>query len=335
MTLQSIADPFSMKQRKIRLLSLSAILVALFLLGGCVTAQPAESTETPLPMEESAVEEPTAEATASESTAATTDSPRILRSSELLGYALYSATGENIGAVNDLVVQLEQGNIPYAVLAIGGFLGIGDELILAPWSHLVIDPSENSIVLSVDPVALEDAPRFQVDDLARVMVDSDWDADIQTFWEREGIDIAPTATPVVAPTDTTTTTNETPETAILVPQGILLSSLLTFNIVDPDGEDLGAIEDLMIDWQQGKMDYMLLSFGGFLGLGDKWFAVPTGVMMMDIADPIFVLDVEPEMLEIAPGLERDNLPNTADENWDQEIRDFWAEWQALKDEINQ
>lgn len=89
------------------------------------------------------------------------------------------------------------------------------------------------------------------------------------------------------------------------------SSICGDKVRNTKGEHLGAIKDLMIDLQTGAVEYAVLSFGGVLGLGDKLFAVPWGAMALDTAEKLFVLDVDKEYLEKAPGFEKDAWPDFA------------------------
>jgi sporulation protein YlmC with PRC-barrel domain len=75
------------------------------------------------------------------------------------------------------------------------------------------------------------------------------------------------------------------------------------------GEDLGKIEEIMIDLPTGRIAYAVLSFGGFMGLGDKLFAVPWAALRIDEGEHEFVLDVERSVLESAPGFDKGNWPD--------------------------
>lgn len=89
------------------------------------------------------------------------------------------------------------------------------------------------------------------------------------------------------------------------------------------GDDLGNVEDLMIDMKSGDVSYAVLSFGGFLGIGDKLFAVPLEAMRVDTDNESFVLDETKERLENAPGFDKDNWPKTANADWDREVRSYY------------
>ena len=77
------------------------------------------------------------------------------------------------------------------------------------------------------------------------------------------------------------------------------------------GENLGSIDEIMIDVAAGRVAYAVLSFGGFLGMGDKLFAVPWQALRIDEGEHEFVLDVSRETLEKAPGFDKNAWPDMA------------------------
>lgn len=101
---------------------------------------------------------------------------------------------------------------------------------------------------------------------------------------------------------------------------VLSAGTLTGDRVrNPAGEDLGKIEEIMIDVQTGRVAYAVLSFGGFLGIGDKLFAVPWQALTLNEADHEFVMNVDKATLENAPGFDKDNWPDMADPNWGSQV----------------
>jgi len=90
------------------------------------------------------------------------------------------------------------------------------------------------------------------------------------------------------------------------------------------GEDLGKIEELMIDIGSGCIGYAVLSFGGFLGMGNKLFAVPWRALQVNVADREFLLDVDRQTLENAPGFDKDNWPDMADPDWGAQIHSHYG-----------
>jgi sporulation protein YlmC with PRC-barrel domain len=90
------------------------------------------------------------------------------------------------------------------------------------------------------------------------------------------------------------------------------------------GEDLGKVEEIMIDLASGRVAYVVLSFGGFLGIGDKLFAVPWQALRIDEGEHEFVLDVDRNTLENAPGFDKDNWPDMADPSFGAAIHQHYG-----------
>jgi sporulation protein YlmC with PRC-barrel domain len=79
------------------------------------------------------------------------------------------------------------------------------------------------------------------------------------------------------------------------------------------GEDLGSIKELMIDATSGRVAYAVLSFGGFLGMGNKLFAIPWDALTFKPDKQVFLLKVDKATLESAPGsFDPNEWPDLAD-----------------------
>ena len=88
------------------------------------------------------------------------------------------------------------------------------------------------------------------------------------------------------------------------------------DVENPQGQNLGDIKDVVIDRASGRIAYAVVSFGGFLGMGEKLFAVPWGAFSQPKADKdTFVLDVDKERLKNAPGFDTHNWPQMASREW--------------------
>ena len=86
-------------------------------------------------------------------------------------------------------------------------------------------------------------------------------------------------------------------------------------VINMAGEHLGKIEDLMIDLENGRVAYAVLSFGGFLGMGNKLFAIPWRAIELKLYEHtlIITLNVDQEVLKKAEGFDKDKLPLTHEE----------------------
>ena len=86
-------------------------------------------------------------------------------------------------------------------------------------------------------------------------------------------------------------------------------------------ETNGQLRRANIENAQG---YAVLSFGGFLGMGEKLFAVPWNALTLDTENKRFVLDAEKDRLKGAPGFAKDHWPNMADQSWANEIHAYYG-----------
>jgi len=102
------------------------------------------------------------------------------------------------------------------------------------------------------------------------------------------------------------------------------STLSGDKVRNSHGEDLGKIEDFMLDMDSGRIAYAVLSFGGILGIGDRLFAVPPEALMLDNEEHCFVLDVDKKALENAPGFDKNEWPDFADPSFGSQIYSYYG-----------
>ncbi len=96
------------------------------------------------------------------------------------------------------------------------------------------------------------------------------------------------------------------------------------DVFNKQDEDLGDIKEIMLDVPTGRVAYAVLSFGGFLGMGNKLFAVPWSALTLDTVNKRFVLDVSKERLKEAPGFDEDNWPDMADRSWVKDVHAYYG-----------
>lgn len=102
------------------------------------------------------------------------------------------------------------------------------------------------------------------------------------------------------------------------------SSLVGDQVVNSAGEDLGKLDELMIDLQTGRIAYAVLSFGGFMGIGNKLFAIPWNRLSVDEVNKRMILDVDRDLLERAPGFDKDNWPDMSDPSFGSQIYSYYG-----------
>ncbi len=97
--------------------------------------------------------------------------------------------------------------------------------------------------------------------------------------------------------------------------------LAQYDVVNKKGDDMGQVQTFVVDMREGLIAFALVSFGGFLGISDKWFALPWGALKWHPETMKFILDMPEEVLKNAPGMDKDK--------WLEEI-DKWQEEKDLE-----
>lgn len=96
---------------------------------------------------------------------------------------------------------------------------------------------------------------------------------------------------------------------------VVKKTILGAKVINTAREDLGTIEDIVIDARDNKVVYAILSFGGLLGVGDKHFAIPWEALSFDASEKIAVLSIDKDRLSNAPGFDKENWPDMGNANW--------------------
>lgn len=104
-------------------------------------------------------------------------------------------------------------------------------------------------------------------------------------------------------------------------QYLTASSIIGDEVYNKNDEYLGTIKDVMIDVSTGNIAYYIVEFGGFLGIGEKFFSIPFRLLEINTGKRLFILDQPKEVLEKAPGFDKDHWPNTNEHSG---YSDYWS-----------
>lgn len=235
--------------------------------------------------------------------------PVAYRFADLKDLNVDNMKGEKLGEIDDIVYDVDNGRIVYGAMSFGGFLGVGDKLFAVPWHAMKPEfdtvNNRHHIVMNADKESLKNAQGFDKNNWPN-MGDEKWVADINKFYPAAaGADVA-------APKATARASN-----------------LVGMNIKNSQGQSLGEVKDVVFDINKGEISYLAVSFGGFLGVGEKLFAVPFKSFdsAKDGNNYHLLLNVEKATLEKAPSFNKDSWPNFADPNW---ARDYDATFGVKK-----
>jgi sporulation protein YlmC with PRC-barrel domain len=102
------------------------------------------------------------------------------------------------------------------------------------------------------------------------------------------------------------------------------STLIGEEVYGNNDEYLGDVKEIMLDMRNGKVGYAVLSFGGFLGLGEKLFAVPWNALKLDTVNKRFTLNADKDRLKDAPGFDKDDWPDMADQSWSSQVHSYYG-----------
>jgi sporulation protein YlmC with PRC-barrel domain len=102
------------------------------------------------------------------------------------------------------------------------------------------------------------------------------------------------------------------------------SSILGTHVVDLHAETLGSIKEIVLDPRTGRVVYVVMSFGGFLGIGEKLFAIPFSSFEFDLTNNQYVLQVPKDKLQRAPGFDAGHWPLISDETWNRDLHTYYG-----------
>ena len=296
-------------------------------------------------------------------TAGVQEAPRqLILASDLQDYNIENAQGDSLGSVNDIVLNLENGQVLLVTLEYGGILGIGDKTFPIPLSAFRFDQETADIPVApaipgavvtdtnaitgtagmtgTDGLMGSDGMTGTMTDTVVVGTRLILDIPEETFENAPGIDEAMNLADPVTVGDMETFYRDLGEDVIgrpiaetnlddLTGRVIKLSDLDGANVNNPASEGVGEIDDMLIDLRAGRVEYFILSFGGFLGIGDNHYAIPMDAFSViptsadvENGQPTLVLDITEEQLENAPVFTADELSSPT---WDMDANDFWLQ----------
>jgi sporulation protein YlmC with PRC-barrel domain len=100
------------------------------------------------------------------------------------------------------------------------------------------------------------------------------------------------------------------------------TSIIGDEVENKSGESIGKIKDIMLNILDGKIQYLVIEFGGFMGFGEKLFAIPFSALKLNAKNKDFILDVEKSFLETAPGFNKEHWPDTNSHYFD--VNTYWG-----------
>ncbi|MFC7418440.1 PRC-barrel domain-containing protein [Iodobacter arcticus] len=106
---------------------------------------------------------------------------RVLSASTLSGDDVYNRNGNKLGSIKEIMIDIQEGSICYAVLSFGGLFSLGEKLFAIPWSAFTVDTENKRLLLDVEEEMLKKAPGFDADNWPN-MADDSWRKSIHSYY---------------------------------------------------------------------------------------------------------------------------------------------------------
>ena len=101
------------------------------------------------------------------------------------------------------------------------------------------------------------------------------------------------------------------------------TSIIGDSLENGEGEDLGKINNLMVNLKNGQVEYAVVEYGSFLGMGGKFFAIPFSELRVDSQRELFVLKRDKEYIKNSPGFDQSHWPDTNDHSYFNDVNTYW------------
>ncbi len=240
------------------------------------------------------------------------DNPEFLSAGTLKGSKVFNKAGENVGEIEKLMIDLADGRVAYALLSFGEILNKEDKLFAIPWQALTPEVREHTFILDISRDVLEKAEGFDKDrwPLTREELTSAYTYyGYQPYWQI--LATGQIGLPEEIESERIARLGRT--SGRKYPDFLPADTIKGEKVVSIAGENIGKIEELMIDIQDGRVAYAVLSFSEFPIMGGKLFAIPWQALQVKLQEHAFLLNVPKYTLEKAEGFDKEKWPVTSRE----------------------
>ena len=257
--------------------------------GQGTAGQPQQPKDQPMPQQQGRMDQETMQY-----------SPKLIDANKLIGKDVRNRQGQDLGQIEDVVLDPSRQRISYAVLSFGGLLGVGDKYFAVPWDALTIPTGDEPVVFDVTKEQLQNAPGFDKNSWPSA-ADPQWRRSTQ-YWHQQrgtmGRDMGKERTGKTEPGKSDMGKSEPgksdagksewgkrtgeageewgmeEEYAETSFEYRKLTQVIGLPVRDYRGEQIGDLENVMIDATRGQIAYAIIGHGGFLDMGQKLTPVP-------------------------------------------------------------
>lgn len=228
-----------------------------------------------------------------------------MRASQLIGKQVNNAQGDNIGKIDDLIIDADSQRVYYVVLSSGGVLGVGDKLFAIPVNQFKAGAKQDHFVLNIDKERLKKAPGFASDKRPDLGKDS-WRREVDRFYFTEN------------------KTGQVPTTGARL---LSAMDLIGANVNDRAAHNAGEIEDLVVNFGSGRA-YAVLDFDAAWSPDDKLIPLPLSAFMFPSRPDLdILLNVDKQKIDMAQGFDDDKWPDLNSPAYQKDITNYLLSFQ--------
>lgn len=242
------------------------------------------------------------------------------------------ATNEKIGEIKDLAVDPDSGRVIFTVVEFDSKMGHGNRWYAMPLASTTLTPDAKSVQVDYSTAQMNEANGFDSKNWPNI-TDEQWASRVHTNFSQTPYWKYPEGR------HSTMKVSHTDGSSSMAPRRWQkMSDMIGKEVKNQQNENLGTIKDVALDPDSGRILYGVLSFGGFLGLGDKYFAIPWSALQLAPDAKHVVLAIEKDRLKNAEGFDKNTWPNMADERWATNVYNFYGRpryWTDTTDRTSQ
>jgi len=242
-----------------------------------------------------------------------------VKASEIIGMTVKNKQDEKLGKVEDLAVDVESGRVIQVILSTGGFIGVGDTLTAVPPGALHHDVAQKVLHLDADKEKLKNAPKFENSKWAEYSDSEHLSAVYRHYGEEPAFtfiqkDNSPNTSSTRKADGTWSEDRISRDSQSRIPTARLAqvqkgSKLIGMAVKNLQDEKLGKVENLIVDLPSGRIVAVVLSSGGFLGMGDELSAVPPTALGFNAERDTLQLDASKDTLANSPHFKANQWPD--------------------------
>jgi sporulation protein YlmC with PRC-barrel domain len=278
-----------------------AVPVAMALAGGAAAQQQTPDTRQPSQQRPDARSSQTtreqAEVSSERAVARAAADARLFKANQLIGMNVENRRSENIGRIEQIILDESQNRVQYVVLSFGGWMGIGNKLFAVPFQSFEFQPDDRLLrrgtaILDIPQERLRDAPGFDRNRYPDV-ANPEFARDVEEFygrfsrpgqreraWDRDRRE------------DGDHWSQDWQQWRLRA-----VSRVVGSDIEDPQGRNIGNVEDIVIDEREGRLVYAIVSYGGMLGVQTREAVVPWTILRPRREDGQYTVDLPRDRAE--------------------------------------